>query len=105
MILSLPHPTLYDGEADTLRIPSGDSTRIDGYVIKAELNLSLIGKLLHLALHGIQHITVEGSVLQVMVINDFLMVLAVSEDTEEFLEVNIVDITGADPAPGAQIYV
>ena len=105
VILSLPHLALDNSEADTLGITAGNTSRINRHIVEAELNLAFVRQLLHLALNRIQHIPMESSVLQVMVINNLLVILAVSEDTKEFLEVDIVYITGPYPSPGTEINI
>jgi DNA-directed RNA polymerase len=105
IILSLPHPTLYDSKAYALGISTSNTTRINRNVVETELDLPLVREFLHLTLNGIQDISVKSSVLKIMVIDNLLVVLAIGENTEELFQVDIVYITGAYPSPGAEIYV
>ena len=85
MILRLPHLTFYYGKEDAVGISTGDTTGVNGFILETELHLTFIRKLFHLTLHGIQNIPMESSILNIMVVDDLLMILAIGKNSEKLL--------------------
>ena len=103
VLLSLSHLAFDDGKADTVRVATTDTMRIDGLVLEAELHLAFVRELLHLLQYRIEDITMEGSILDVTVLDDALVVLAEGKHAEELLQVDVIDGTRAYLAPCTQI--